>query len=453
MKREIENYLLEWKNSYRRKPLILRGARQVGKTFVIDKFAKENYTYYLKINLEQDQNLRSLFETNYPSEIIENLSVMYNIPFIENQTLLFIDEIQIAPKAIVTLRYFYEQMPDIHIITAGSLLDFTLNQTQYSMPVGRVEFAYMYPLTFKEFLVANNENSLAEYIKNYNFDKNFAEVIHQRICQFLRLYFFIGGMPEAVDTYVKTKNLLEVEKIHSNILTSLQFDFAKYGTRKQQDYLQDILQYSATNIGRKIKYVNINQNANASQLKDALMRLEMSRVLHLVRSTHSAKVPITQFQDNDVFKSIFMDIGLANHLSKIKLNEIQNLITDFEGTLAEQFVGQELIANSQFFIEKKLNYWIREAKNSNAEIDYLEQIGNEIYPIEVKAGKRGTLKSLNVFLTEKNKNIGIRLNLDIPTVAKELPLNSNLPNAIEAKYTLFSLPIYFAGYLQNIDFK
>ncbi len=453
MHREIEKYLLDWKNNPRRKPLIIRGARQVGKTYTIDKFAKENYKNYLKINLEQDIKLKTIFENNNPKEILENLSVLFNIPFIANETLLFIDEIQVQPKAIVSLRYFYEQMPEIHIIVAGSLLDFTLNQNQYSMPVGRVEFAYMYPLNFKEFLTSLNENTLVEYINNFDFDKNFSQLIHSRIGDLLRLYFFIGGMPEAVSMYVETRNLIEVEKIHSNIITSIEFDFAKYGTRKQQDFLRDILHYCATNIGRKVKYVNINKNVSSSQLKDALLRLETSRIIHLVRNTQSANVPITQHQDNDVFKPLFMDIGLLNHIAKIKLTDLNDLLTDYEGVLSEQFVGQELIANSDFYDEQKLNYWLREAKNSNAEIDFLFQIGNNIFPIEVKAGKHGTLKSLNVFMSEKNKSKGIRLNMDLPSLAKDLDIKVNLENKNELKYDLYSFPLYFAGFLKNFKIK
>ncbi len=450
MKREIENYLKIWKNSYKRKPLILRGARQVGKTFIVDNFAEKNYKYYLKINLEQNTDLQIIFESNNPEKIINDLTSLFQIPILNNETLLFIDEIQVSTKAIAVLRYFYEQKPDLHIIAAGSLLDHTLNEMQYSMPVGRIEFAYMYPLTFKEFLWALSENGLIEVIENYTIENSLSEVIHKRITEFLRLYFFIGGMPEAVDTYIKTKNLLNVEKIHSNIVSSIQYDFAKYGTRKQQEYLKDVLNYVANNIGKKVKYVNINKNATSALLKDAFLKLEMSRIIHLIRYTGSTKVPITQYQDDDVYKPLFMDIGLVNHLAKIKLVDLQNLVTDFEGALAEQFVFQELIASNEVYSEQKLNYWIREAKNSNTEIDCLYQIENEIFPIEIKAGKRGTLKSLHVFLAEKNKKNGIRLNLDLPSFGENLDANVNLTDIKSIKYNLLSLPLYFAGNLKRI---
>jgi len=450
MYRKIEDYLKQWRLNVNRKPMILRGARQVGKTYIIDKFGIENYTHYLKINLEQDSNLQAIFATNKPQQIVNELSALYNVPILDHQTLIFIDEIQISPTAISALRYFYEQMPNIHIITAGSLLDHSLNEIQYAMPVGRVEFAYMYPLSFIEFLTAFEETGLVDYIESYTIENAFSQAIHNKLCDYLRLYFFIGGMPEAVRTYIDTKNLIEVEKVHSSILTSLQYDFAKYGTRKQQEFLTDVLNYCANNIGRKVKYVTINKNAHSSQLKEALLKLELSRVLHLVRNTKSAETPITQYLDSDIFKPIFLDIGLVNSLAKIKLSDIQNLVTDFEGALAEQFVGQEFIANRNFYSEQKLYYWHRESKNSNAEIDYLYQIDNKIFPVEVKSGKRGTLKSLHVFLSEKGKSTGIRFNLDLPNFGIDLTASLNIKNAIELKYNLLSLPLYFAGNLNRI---
>ncbi len=449
MYREIEKYLAEWKANSYRKPLIIRGARQVGKTYTIEKFAKENFKHFVKINLEQERNIQNVFESLQPQQIINELTALYKTPFIEGDTLLFIDEIQVSPKAILALRYFYEQKPGLHIISAGSLIDHTLNEMQYSMPVGRVDFAFMYPMTFVEFLMALDENGLTDAIRSFSLNNTFSLAIHNRILELLRLYFFIGGMPEAVAYYVGEKDLSGIERIHSALIHSIQFDFAKYGTRKQQEHLKDVLYYVANNIGKKVKYSNISKNVHSNLLKDALIKLEMSRIIHLVKHTRSVSVPITQLQDNNVFKPVFFDIGMVNHISGIKLMDLDNLITAFEGTLAEQFVLQELIAGSEPYNEQKLNYWIREAKNSNAEIDCLFQIGNSVYPIEIKAGKRGTLKSLHVFLAEKNKKTGIRLNLDTPVIGKELTAMVNIPGKQQLTYNLVSLPLYFAGRLSK----
>jgi len=450
MYREIEKYLTEWKVSLYRKPLVIRGARQVGKTYTIEKFASNNFRYFLKINLEQERNLQNVFESLQPQQIINDLTSLYQVPIVDGDTLLFIDEIQVSPKAIAALRYFYEQRPGLHIVSAGSLLDITLNEMQYSMPVGRVDFAFMYPMTFIEFLLALNETGLVKSIRDFTLNDTFRQAIHNRLLELVRLYFFIGGMPEAVVYYSSEKDLSGIEKIHSGLIQSIQFDFAKYGTRKQQECLKDVLYYVANNIGKKVKYSNINRNVHSSLLKDALLKLEMSRIIHLVRHTRSASVPITQLQDNDVFKPVFLDIGMLNHMAGIKLIDIDNLITTYEGTLAEQFVLQELIAGSEPYTEQKLNYWIREAKNSNAEIDCLFQIGNNVYPVEIKSGKRGTLKSMHIFLTEKNKKTGIRFNLDTPTIGKGLKTVVNLPGKGQLTYNLVSLPLYFAGRLSEM---
>jgi uncharacterized protein len=451
MHRKIENYLADWRTSSYRKPLVLRGARQVGKTYTIEKFARENFRHYLKINLEQERNLQHVFESLQPQQIINELTALYQIPIIDEETLLFIDEIQMSPKAITALRYFYEQRPGLHVISAGSLLDITLNEMQYSMPVGRVDFAFMYPMTFCEFLVALNENGLVNAINDFTPDKTLSPAIHNRILELLRLFFFIGGMPEAVAYYTKEKDLSGIDRIHSGLIQSIQFDFAKYGTRKQQEHLKDVLHYVANNIGTKVKYSNVSRSVHSSLLKDAFKKLEMSRIIHLIRHTRSSDVPVTQLQDDNVFKPIFLDIGMLNHLAGIKLVNLDNLITTFEGALAEQFVLQELIAGSKPYHEQKLNYWIREAKNSNAEIDCLFQIGNSVYPIEIKAGKRGTLKSLHIFLAEKNKKTGIRLNLDTPSIGKDLQASINIPGRNQLTYHLVSLPLYLAGNLGEME--
>ncbi len=450
MKRYFDTYLRSWKNNKRHKPLIIRGARQVGKTYSIDKFGRENFKYYLKVNAEQDTGLKAAFQSKNPQLIITELSALFGIPVVEGETLLFIDEIQMIPEAIASLRYFYEQMPALHVVAAGSLLDHTLNELNYSMPVGRVEFAYLFPLSFEEFLLANQQKGLLDYIDSFDTGSRYSGAVHQKIIEFLRLYFFVGGMPEAVQVYTETNNLIEVEKVHSGILTSLQYDFAKYGSRKQQEYLKDCLLYAARNVGKKVRYVNINKNVHSAYLKEALSKLEMSRVLHLVRRTKSSKAPINQYVDNNVFKPLFLDIGLICNVAKIKLTDIHNLVTDFEGALAEQFVGQELLASHEFYEDAKLYYWLREAKNTNAEVDFLFQMNNSIYPVEVKAGKTGTLKSLQLYLAEKRETTGIRFNLDLPTVGKELSAVVNIKgDQRKLTYNLISLPLYFAAFLKK----
>ncbi len=450
MKREIEQTLLEWKLRSNHKPLILRGARQVGKTYTIENFATENFDNYVKVNLEEKPELCKLFDKNDVRLIINEIAVILATDITAGKTLLFIDEIQTYPKAIQTLRYFYEQIPELHVIAAGSLLDYALNDMQYSMPVGRVEFCYMYPLNFREFLVVCSQNRLLEYIQNYDFRSEFSLVIHQKILEYLRLYFFIGGMPEAVQTYIETKKFTEVERIHNNIVTSLIYDFAKYGTRKQQENMTTVLKYTANNVGRKIKYVNIDKETRSTFLKEAFQKLELSRIIHLIRHTNVSGVPINDYINNDIFKPLFLDIGLVNHLGNIQLIDIDNLITNNEGMLAEQFIGQELVSSGKPFIDNKLFYWIREEKNANAETDYIFQHANTLYPIEVKAGKTGTLKSLHIYLHEKRLTTGIRFNLDVPSIGNFSISMKNAKTNNTLNYKLISLPLYFCCELVNV---
>jgi uncharacterized protein len=450
MIREIDQVLVEWKSRKNRKPLMVRGARQVGKTYSIELFAKKHFDNLIKINLEEKPEFRRLFEKNDTKLIINEISVILGTDITEGKSLFFIDEIQTFPKAIQTLRYFYEQIPGLHVIAAGSLLDQTLNEIQYSMPVGRIEFCYMYPLNFNEFLLANSQDKLSEYIKKFDFSMDFSPVIHHKLLEYLRLYFFIGGMPEAVATYIETAKFYDVERVHNNVITSLKYDFAKYGTKKQQEYLTLILMYSAANLCKKIKYVNIDRETRSSFLKDAFYKLELSRIVHLARHTNSSGVPVNEYVNNEIFKPVFIDIGLANFLGNVQLIEIENLITKNEGSLAEQFIGQELISTSKPYLDNKLFYWVREEKNSNAEVDFIYQHNNKLYPVEVKAGKSGTLKSLHIYLLEKKLSTGIRFNLDLPSIGDFSISMKNTGTDNVLNYKLISLPLFLCSQLPDI---
>ncbi len=450
MKREIIQLFIEWKNRANHKPLIVRGARQVGKTYVINEFASDHFVNSVSINLEQSIELGTIFKTHNPETIIQELSILKKTDIIPGKTLLFIDEIQACPEAIVSLRYFYEQMPQLHIITAGSLLDHTLNETKLSMPVGRVEFCYMHPMSFREFLWAIGETRLDDYLGAYTLNKAFSEAIHNKLLDVMRYYFFIGGMPEAVSVFAENKKLLDVERVHSSILTSLQHDFAKYGSRSQQRHLNTIFHYVGRNAGKKIKYVNIDKDARSLNLKEAFYKLEMSRVINLVKHTASPGVPLASHLNSNIFKAFFLDIGLANNLCKIELVDPLKILTINEGAMAEQFADQELLTLLSSHSDPELYYWIREEKNSNAEVDFLFQYNNIIYPIEVKAGKTGTLKSMHVYLFEKKLKTGVRFNTDTPSVAEfKTKVQTNGRNS-EISIQLISMPLYMISQLPRL---
>ncbi|MCF8389428.1 MAG: AAA family ATPase, partial [Bacteroidales bacterium] len=357
MDREITQYLKEWKIRKDRSPLILRGARQVGKTYIIEEFSKTEFKNCLKLNLEEKPELKKIFFNNDVKRILTELTILFNEDISYGDTLLFIDEIQTCPDAIQSLRYFKEKIPSLHVICAGSLLDHTLNEMKSSMPVGRVEFLNMYPMNFKEFLVAINQEKLVSYFEEFDFSFPFSEVIHNQISQYLRYYFFIGGMPAAVKTYAENDKLSEIQRKQNDILTSIQYDFAKYGTRNQQEYMQIVFKYCGRNPGRKIKYSNIDKEIRSTILKDSIKKLELSRIIHTVKHSNANKVPLTEHVKEGIYKTIFMDIGFVNQFNQIDLIALENLVTANEGILAEQFIAQELLTIQKAYLSPELFYW------------------------------------------------------------------------------------------------
>ena len=449
IKRFADDYLVEWKDRSSRKPLILRGARQTGKTYLVEQFAKNHFSNMLKIDFEFDLNVKSVFRQKDPQAIISELSLFFDLSVIPGETLLFLDEIQACPEAIHSLRYFYEKLPGLHVIAAGSLLDFVLRDFEYSMPVGRVEFLHLYPLSFSEFLLAGNAR-LHEFITNWTFPDQISPLVHGKLAELMRTFIFTGGMPEAADSWIKHRDYVEVQRIQSAILNTMQHDFAKYGSRIQQDHLQKVLQFIPGNIGNKVKYVHVDRDVRSTALKDAFHLLAMARVISLVFKTDANGVPLEAEKNRSFFKAIALDVGLMNRMCGLKLTRPEDLMTVYVGGLAEQFVGQELLSSRPCFEEPALYYWAREAKNANAEVDYLVTHGSHVLPVEVKAGKTGTLRSLHVFLHEKKSDFGVRLNMDTPSMSRFTAHVRLKKSSVEHEYTLLSLPLYLTGRLDRI---
>jgi predicted AAA+ superfamily ATPase len=448
MYREYLGFLQDWKQRFTRKPLIIRGARQVGKTFLVEAFANE-FDTFIKINFEERFDYCQVFATKDVNSILEIISIDFGKKIVPGSTLLFLDEIQTCPQAIPALRYFYEHMPDLHVIAAGSLLDHVLNKLSQPMPVGRVEFLYMYPMNFREFLLAAGEEMLVDHLSAFTPENPFMEVIHKKLLGLLRTYFFVGGMPEAVRVYFETSDLLEVERIHENILTSMEIDFTKYGGGIDYENLRKVLRYLPKGIGKKVKYTAIDPDGKSNVIRQTFEKLELSRIVHRVSATSSVQVPLLQYAKTNAFKPLFLDIGLATHLLRIRLLEMENLMLVNEGELAEQFIGQQLLTREPFFINSELFYWIREQSDSNAEIDYLLEIGNKTLPIEVKAGKTGTLKSLHVFMLENDKKIAIRFNADQPSITDVKTTVRMKSDIREVEYKLLSLPLYLVNFFEK----
>jgi len=412
--RNIDKELIKWKNSEHRKPILLRGARQVGKTQSVRQLSKQ-FEYFIEINFEADKQIHSLFEGNLSAkEIVENLTAVYKIPVKPTKTLLFFDEIQACIPAIQSLRFFYEQTPDLHIIAAGSLLEFALTEIP-SFGVGRIRSLYMYPLSFNEFLLAFGEEKLLEILQNANPQKPLPKVIHEKLNTYLRKFFIIGGMPEVVARYAETLDYTECSQIINDLIISYHDDFAKYKLRVPANRIREVFLSAVMQTGSKFMYSQTQTQDNHKQIKEALNLLILAGLIIPVTHTDANGLPLGAETNFRKQKMLIFDTGIYLKMLNFNINEIV-LSLDFNlvnrGALAEMFAGLELLKYTPPYEKAELNYWHREAKNSNAEIDYVIVRNNTITPVEVKSGTKGSMQSMYLFLNEKNLDSGIRLSLE-----------------------------------------
>lgn len=394
MKRFIDDELLKWKNSRRRKPLLLRGARQVGKTWSVKAFGKKEFDTLVLADLERNQSLRRLFDKDLTAvQICADLEILLNQKIIPGKTLVFFDEIQACPRAITALRYFYEEMPELHVIAAGSLLEFALKDI--SFPVGRIQFLNLQPLCFAEYLQAIGKDEAASVILQKPCPVSLS--VHELFCDQLKRYFFIGGMPESVLAYSQTGSFQESFEVQAEICEAYRMDFAKYNPQTDKTCLNTALTHIAQNIGQQIKYSGLGQGYSNPTLKKAFELLCMARIIRKISSVDPSRLPLGASASSKVFKALMVDIGLMRFLSGMPVNiEYQetNLLNIYRGAMAEQFVGQELSVSQK----GDLYYWSRNAKSSTAEVDYVIVNDGRIFPVEVKSGHSGRLRSLHLFL-------------------------------------------------------
>lgn len=445
MIRQAEKLLSEWRNRPCRKPLVLLGARQVGKTYLVEAWGRRQFKSLLKVDLERERDLHSLFSQTDPKRMLEELALLKGQPATPGETLLFLDEIQACPPALAMLRYFYELLPDLHVIAAGSLLDFALREFAHSMPVGRIEFLHLHPMSFEEFVAATEGEALADYLGKVTLGQPASEAMERRLEELLRRYFFVGGMPEAVAAYVERRDLLEVQRVQTALVQTVQDDFAKYVPRKLHELVRQTYRHAAENVGRKLKYVNVSREQRAAEVRQALALLVQSRMVHLVYHTSANGLPLGAERDEKHFKPLFLDVGLVNRLCGLELAGAEELITINAGALAEQFVGQQLLCSASPLETPQMFYWAREAKNANAEVDFVVSRHQDILPVEVKAGKTGTLRSLFQFLLEKKRSRAVRLSMG------PLALDTvKLPGDTRQTAQLLSLPLYLTGQLNRL---
>ena len=412
--RRIDAELIAWKKSQTRKPLLIRGARQVGKSTAVRNLAKD-FAYFIEINFDEQPMYQDLFaHTPDIHEIIEQLAIITQTEIIEGQTLVFLDEIQASLPAISLLRYFYEKKPNLHVIAAGSLLEFALAELP-SFGVGRVRSLFMHPLSFIEFLGALNEKTLIRALQQSNTSRPIQTILHEKLKLYFKKFLIIGGMPQAVQTYVSNGDLLEIQRILDDLIIAFQADFAKYKRRIPPTNIQSVFESVVKQVGSKYKYSNELTALNNPAIKQVLDLLEMAGLVYRVTHSSSNGIPIGAETNTKKVKFMIFDTGIYQRILGL---DIASLLVknDFDvvnkGKIAELFVGLELLKSNDVYEKTALYYWHREAKNSQAEVDFVIQIQDKIIPVEVKAGTKGSMQSLHLFLDEKKSSFGIRLSLE-----------------------------------------
>jgi predicted AAA+ superfamily ATPase len=447
MHRYALQYLEEkWFVDPSRKPLLLRGARQVGKTWLARVFAKQKELTLVELNFERNPELKNLFESNDPRVVLRNIESYMGISIKLDKSLLFLDEIQDAPEVLSKLRWFYEEIPELPVIAAGSLLEFVLSDHSFSMPVGRISYLYVEPLSFEEFLLALEEDQLLNYIKTIELPFNIPDAIHQKLRGLFNLYCFVGGMPACVVKWIETKTFLDIAPIQEDLIATYRDDFYKYKGRLDVSRLLSVLSSIPNQLGQKFMYSRTGSDMQANVAKQILRLFNKAKITHTVKLSSANTVPLSSEIKDKAFKQIFLDVGLVNRmLSKPFQHSIQNTTKD--GGISEQVVGQMLRTLFPVYKEPALYYWLREEQGASSEIDYLIEHNGEVVPVEVKSGSTGSLKSLHYFMYHKQKKLAVRINDDLPSITE---VDVRLPTQESVSYTLLSIPFYLTSQIPII---
>lgn len=375
------------------------------------------------------------------------------MPALEDNSLLFLDEIQAVPQAIPALRYFYEDMGELPLVSAGSLLEFALSDHQFSMPVGRIEYLHMGPMTFTEFLEALGEAKLCSIIRSFSTGDDINPAIHQRLLDLLRIYFYVGGMPESVKAYAQHRRLKDVCDVHNSIIETYREDFPKYIGSRNLTRIQNVFNFAARNIGQKVKYSRFSSQDKSATIKKDIELLCMARVLSKVIHSHCNGLPLQADIEETVYKLLFLDVGLMNAICGLGWNnilEIEDTQLVNEGPIAEQFIGQHLQDLLSTSPNRELTYWLREGRSNNAEVDYVIALNGRIVPIEIKSGSSGSLKSLHQFAGEKGTDLAVRFDTGLPSVQTVNTKIQKSQRSVSCEYQLLTLPLYLVERLPEL---
>jgi len=420
-KRLIDGYLEEWARRKDHKPLLLRGARQVGKSTAI-RHLGESFDNFVEINFEKHPEYRKVFKSNLEvGRIVSELSAICAAPIIPGKTLLFLDEIQECQEAIMSLRFFKEDMPDLHVVAAGSLLEFALSELP-TFGVGRIHSMYMYTMTFDEFLEANGEALLLDYKRKASASNPLPDPLHNRLTALTRSYFLVGGMPEAVAKWVETHDYLQCQEIQDDIISGYEDDFPKYRKKIEPLLLRLTMRSAAAQVTKKFSYTEVGGGYRIEEIKKALEMLLLAGICIQAVRTDANGLPLGSESDLSYRKILMLDSGLLLRLLNMSSVDVSKITSDIltgdttdlvnKGPLAEMVAGLEMLRYKTPNLKHELYYWVRLAKNSQAEVDYIEAKGGSVLPVEVKAGTRGGMKSLWIFMREKDLRAAVRCSLE-----------------------------------------
>lgn len=419
--RIIDRYLSEWATRPIHKPILLRGARQVGKSTAV-RHLGESFKYYVEINLEKQSNYIDLFKKDLDvTRIVPQMAAMCGTPIVPNETLLFIDEIQESQEAIMALRYFKEDMPNLHVIAAGSLLEFVLDEIP-TFGVGRIHSMYMFPMTFDEFLRANGEQLLLEARGQANIDAPLPTPLHEKLIGLMRTFMLVGGMPESVVKWVQTHDFLQCQEVQDDIITGYEADFPKYKKKVDPQLLIATMKSAAIQATKKFVYSRVPGEYKTAEVKKALDLLIKAGVLVPVTHSSGNGLPLGDEADESIRKILLLDTGLMLRLLNMTMGDTSAITAQIltataadlvnKGPMAEMLAGLELLHYLTPNLHHDLYYWVRQAKNSTAEIDYLLSRDMKVLPFEVKAGVQGGMKSLWDFMREKKLDQAVRCSLE-----------------------------------------
>jgi predicted AAA+ superfamily ATPase len=420
-KRLIDKYLEEWSKRESRKPVLLRGARQVGKSTAVRNLGR-NFTYYVEINFERQPEIATLFRENLDVvRIVEQMSVLVGKPIVAGKTLLFLDEIQMCKEAIMALRFFKEEMPELHVIAAGSLLEFALKDLP-TFGVGRIHSMFMYPMSFDEFLEANGEQLLMQARNQASGKHPLPQPLYEKLVRLMRTYMLIGGMPEVVAKWVESHDFMLCQEIQDDIVVSYEDDFPKYHKMVDPLLLRQTMRSVATQVSKKFVYSQVGGGYSSKEVKAALEMLILAGIVVPVVHTDANGVPLGSEANMAYRKVLMLDSGLLLRLLNMAMGDVKQLTSDImiatasdlvnRGPMAELIAGLEMLRYKSPNLRHDLYYWMRQAKNSQAEIDYVSNVGQTVVPIEVKAGTQGGMKSLWLFMREKRLSTAVRCSLE-----------------------------------------